>query len=237
MKRMAKNSHPLSRRNLLTAGIGSLSGIALSLTAGGSLAHAAITLPSGSRATEPLEWTWSSSQNGWLIDSEALKRYAIEGSNAEVVLRSGDTADVLLHVARRFSYEIASLNPGSVTGHRSAREVMSEFESNYLSGTALVICPENYPLGFRDGLWPHEIIVVRDILADCEGTVRWGGDLDVPKESHFQIDVAPGDALLGSVAAKIRAWSAQAGSGAGAIDATEPERREAAEALEREQAR
>lgn len=59
------------------------------------------------------------------------------------------------------------------------------------SGTAIAIHPVLYPDGSKDGFFPHETVVVQDILADCEGVVRWGGDEKVSMESHFQVDVPP----------------------------------------------
>ncbi|WP_331741780.1 glycoside hydrolase domain-containing protein [Streptomyces sp. NBC_01006] len=88
-----------------------------------------------------------------------------------------------------------------------------------------------YPLGARDGLFPHELVVVRDILADLEGVVQWGGDSTPAKESHFGIAVRPGDARLRRVASKIRGWDATPGVGAGATDALAPGRLKAAKAL------
>ncbi|MEV6289130.1 hypothetical protein AB0M41_01565 [Streptomyces sp. NPDC051896] len=70
-----------------------------------------------------------------------------------------------------------------------------------------------------------ERIVVADILADCEGVVAWGGDLKPVKQSHFHIDVKPGDARLKRLVARIRGWNDTPGKGAGSIDAFAPARR------------
>ncbi|MFK0294451.1 hypothetical protein ACIQU6_28825 [Streptomyces sp. NPDC090442] len=66
--------------------------------------------------------------------------------------------------------------------------------------------------------------------------MRWGGDEPQPKQSHFQIDVTPGDTKLARVAAKIRSWGTEPGSGAGTVDAFAPGRRPTANALARRQA-
>ncbi|WP_030019400.1 hypothetical protein [Streptomyces monomycini] len=70
--------------------------------------------------------------------------------------------------------------------------------------------------------------------------VAWGGllggDETVPKQSHFQIDVKPGNEKLARVAAKFRARDVQPSGGAGAIDAFVPGRRRAADTLARQQA-
>ncbi|WP_241777821.1 hypothetical protein [Streptomyces sp. CT34] len=145
---------------------------------------------------------------------------------------------MLLYVARRYFYEIDSeLKTEDITGHTTDRAVAAVFESNYLSGTAIAVRPHAYPLGADGCLFPQDVHVIRDILADCEGTVRWGGDEKLPKQSHFQIDVKPGDTKLARVATKIRGWQATPGKGAGTIDAFVPQRLRAARDLAHTQQR
>jgi hypothetical protein len=123
---------------------------------------------------------------------------------------------VLLHVARRFHYEIGTLKAGDITGYTTDTVVSAPFETNYRSGTAIAIRPAMYPAGAENCLFPHEIAIVRDILAECEGVVRWGGDdKKTPKEGHFQIDVKPRDAALDRVVRKIAGWGEEPGKGAG----------------------
>ncbi|MEJ1202743.1 MULTISPECIES: hypothetical protein [unclassified Streptomyces] len=47
--------------------------------------------------------------------------------------------------------------------------------------------------------------------------VKWGDDQELAKESHFQIDVAPGGTRLAGVAARIREWESRPGAGAGVV--------------------
>ncbi|MFI9721739.1 hypothetical protein ACIHFE_19110 [Streptomyces sp. NPDC052396] len=161
----------------------------------------------------------------------------IEGSNVPVTLRSGDVAAVLLYVARRFHYEIGALEKGGVTGHTTHRKVAAPYESNYLSGTAIAIRPDMYPVAAKGGLFPREEAIIRDILAQCDGVVRWGGDdKKLVKESHFQIDVRPGDPRLHALAAKLTRWSSEPGRGAGSgDDPFAPRRVAAARALQQRQ--
>nr|WSY54907.1 hypothetical protein OG999_35420 [Streptomyces sp. NBC_00886] len=152
----------------------------------------------------------------------------MEGTSVEVSLATGDAATVLLHVARRFAYEIDMLRAKDVLGHTTDRTVGAPFESNYLSGTAIAIRPLHYPLGAdvqNTGMSATERIVVADIVADCEGVVAWGGDLKPVKQSHFHINVKPGDPHLKRVAARIRGWNDTPGEGAGSIDAFASARR------------
>lgn len=141
-------------------------------------------------------------------------------------LLEGGVATVLLYVARRFSYEVDTLRPGDLRGHSSDRRIAADFESNHLSGTAMAIRPLFYPLGAQKGtgLSTPERTVVQDIIADCEGVVAGGGELNPVKESHFQIDVPPGDERLSRVARRIQGWDDNQGQGAGSIDAFDPQR-------------
>jgi hypothetical protein len=115
------------------------------------------------------KWTARRSDNGWAIDPDAIDSFRVEGSPAS--LHHAASA-VLLHVARRWHYEVVPLHSSrDVLGHRTDRAVRAAYESNYLSGSAIAL------LGAGDGLWPHQEAIVRDILADCGGVVRWGADL------------------------------------------------------------
>ncbi|MBT2396200.1 hypothetical protein [Streptomyces sp. ISL-100] len=214
----------LPRRWFITSA-GAASGVVLFGT--GSAAPAA-AMPADEVAT----WNGKKSANGWPVIDKGI-RYPIEGSRASVTLAGGEVAVVLLHVARRFHYEVDALRVGDISGHSTNPVVKNDYESNYLSGTAIAIRPGAYPAGLTGGLFPHELIVIRDILAELDGVVSWGGDEPaVPKESHFQIALKPGHPKLKRVAAKIRGWSEEPGKGAGATDAFASTRRKAARAFE-----
>jgi hypothetical protein len=208
--------------------------------AGGSAAawSAGLATPAAAAQAGTTEWTQATSQNGWPVRSghgraNTVTPHRIEGSDASVAVLSGPVAAVLLHVARRFHYEIATLGAGHVHGHTTDRTVTGAYESNHLSGTAIAIRPDLYPAGARGCLFPHEVAVVRDILAECDGVVRWGGDdPKAAKEGHFHIDVKPGDARLAAVARRIDGWAREPGRGAGApVDPFDGRRRKAALAL------
>jgi len=156
-------------------------------------------------AADTGKWTGNRSANGWTIGSGAVRTYRIEGSKASVALRQGPAATVLLHVARRWHYEIAPLGTGegTVAGHTTNRAVRAGFESNYLSGTAIALYATAYPPGGSEKLWPYQEVIVRDILADCDGTVVWGGDLAPATQSHFHLVAKPTDKALRRVADRV----------------------------------
>jgi hypothetical protein len=217
----------ISRRTMLGAGI----------VAGGTVAGIATPAVSASAAPMSRRWTGRVTQNGWpVVGSGGVVHLPVEGSGATVALRAGDVATVLLHAARRLHYELAALGPGSVQGHTTDRTVRAPFESNHLSGTAVALYAGSYPAGSAGNLFGRELLVLRDVLADCEGVVRWGGDdRSVPKEGHLQIDVPPSAASLARVAAKLRRWR-ESELGAGTpVDLASPSRRKAAATLARTQ--
>ncbi|SFT61869.1 hypothetical protein SAMN04487904_104343 [Actinopolyspora lacussalsi subsp. righensis] len=202
----------LSRRSLLASGTGLVGGAVLWASGLTPSAHAAVT--------EPGVWNSGRSANGWPVlggtmRARSVPTHTIEGSDASVALLSGDAAVVLLHAARRFHYEVEELDPDDVVGHTTSRKVAASYESNYLSGTALAIQPDQFPVGAGDGLFPAQVATVREILNDCEGVLRWGGDERMPKQGHFQIEVGPGDGRLRKVADKLRRWNEAPCRGAG----------------------
>ncbi|MFH8589967.1 hypothetical protein ACH4GP_37295 [Streptomyces celluloflavus] len=130
-------------------------------------------------AAERANWSGKQSDNGWPVQDTA-KSFDIEGSDQKVPLTDGDVATALTYVARRFHYEIGSLRDGDVHGWTKDHTVMETYESNYLSGSAITVRPLCYPVGSKGNLYPNELVVVRDILAELDGVVAWGGDFDKP---------------------------------------------------------
>lgn len=156
---------------------------------------------------------------------------------AGVQVRMGDVETVLTHVIRRFHYEIDELRRGDVIGWRSPGTVRRTLaESNQASGTAVQIRPGFYPTGTRGGFFANQLVVIRDILAELDGVIRWGGDDRRPDEALFYVDVPPGDEQLTKLVARLRGWQEQPGKGAGGpVDVFRGERRRAAKELEKRQ--
>jgi hypothetical protein len=185
------------------------------------------------------------SANGWEIEEGhdqggMVITRPVVGSECHVPLRIGDPEVILMHIIGRFHYEIHPLAQGDVIGYKHAavrrpgyRPVLADYESNHWSGTAVDILPGHYPPGISGGFFSYEEQILRDILAECEGVVRWGGDFArmgaspelLPDEGHFQIDVPPESPRVRRVARKIRIWNATPGAGAGVtVDTSRPER-------------
>lgn len=140
-------------------------------------------------------------------------------------------------MVRRFHYEVDALRADDVVGWVKPGSVRKGLpESNLASGTAVRIRPGSYPAGARGGFYPMQELTLRDILADCEGVVRWGGDDPKPEEALFYIDVPPGDERLGRVAAKVWDWNHTPGQGSGVlVDTLQPQRRSSADRLAAQQ--
>jgi hypothetical protein len=244
---MEDHVHPArcdpSRRQFLSFGVLAASAatgtvVAPELTWAASAATSASAASAGepSRRPSTLRWTARTSQNGWpLVSSDAVHRGQIEGSDARTSLLPGAASVVLLHVARRYHYEVESLGQDHVIGHRVDRNLRARYESNLLSGTAISLNPGLHPIGATGTLFPLQVTVLRDILTDCEGVVRWGGDdTDLPAEGFFQLDVPPRDATLARVAARMSGWRLLRGQGAGApVDPFDAGRRSRAQHLQK----
>ncbi|WP_324616252.1 hypothetical protein [Streptomyces sp. ERV7] len=215
----------IGRRRFLVAGAGVAGGAAL-VAGGMSGTAAAAPAPAVPAAPAAEEWRDRTSANGWRVVASAPSHRVEGAGGVHFTALDGDVATVLTHVVRRYHYEIHTLGAGEITGHTTGRAVAAPYESNYLSGTAIAIRPLLYPARARNGFFPHELVVVRDILADLEGVVKWGGDASTPKESHFQIDVRPGDSGLRRVAAKLRGWDGAGGGRGGCARAGSPEGRQ-----------
>ena len=215
----------VSRRSVLKYGLGAAGAGVLVV----SQASPAVAAPaaSGSRVCDAQEWRAAgqvTSANGWTIGPTATsvgaRTVAVEGSDVTVAVRSGEVATVLLYVVRRFHYEIDSLRPGEVIGFTAADRFPTRHQSNHMSGTAVDIRPGWYPLGVSGEFSPIQITIIRDIIAVCDGVVRWGGDYrHSADEGHFQIDVPPGSAALSTAASKISGFAAAPGQGPGAGEA------------------
>lgn len=176
------------------------------------------------------------SANGWemqkAVDAHGdIVTRDVPGTGLSVEVRSGEAEALLVHVVRRFHYEVDALDrdePGALVGWVPPASVRDSRrpESNQASGTAVVIRPGSYPAGARGAFTAGQLLVLRDILADTEGVVRWGGDDRRPYEGLFYLDVEPGDARLARVAATVRAWAETPSAGAGVVpDVTAPARR------------
>lgn len=156
----------------------------------------------------------ATSTNGWTIqanvdrDSQVWTR-SVAGTGLSVPVWIGDVEVILLHAVRRFHYEIEEIQRTDLTGWCDISELRKGApESNLASGTAVRIRPGARVKG---GFFPLQELVLRDILADCEGAVRWGGDDREVDESLFYIAFGPHDKRVRQAAVKLRGWEVKPG--------------------------
>jgi hypothetical protein len=234
-------SMDVTRRSLLLAatGVAAVIGTEALFAAPATAAPAEIPagqpVPAGSGAP-----AGRMSPNGWPIATESdaagpVWTRPLVGTGGTVEIAIGDAELILLHVARRFHYEIDTLRPHEVIGFRKPAGLRG-YQLNHASGSAIDIRPGHYPVGVRGGFFPAELEVIRDILADCGGLVRWGGDFGVPDEAHFELTAPPTDARVRRLAAELRQGKTTPGAGAGVIQNPQQRtRRERAVRLQRRQ--
>jgi hypothetical protein len=201
------SAHP-NRRTVLAVGTAAT---AACLLPTGTATAADRTAPkSGLRPTKiPL------SQNGWEIQNQAnhvstVWTRSVSGTGLRVDVRIGLPELLLLHIARRFHYEVQELRAGDIQGwSRIGRTPLTRPASNLSSGTALRLVPGARSPG---SYFPQQVRTIRDIVADCGGAVRWGGDDDPVDESLYYLTAAPDSGELMRVAPKFQEWSERLGA-------------------------
>lgn len=187
---------PLSRRVLLRAGalVAAAGAVTVSLP---RLAVAApvdylqrrrAVLAAGERAQRRVVPGWRTASQ-FLAETRAdaggeVWTREVSGTPVSVALRDGAPRTLLEHVLRRFHHEVAELTDAEVTGFVATAPRRGAW-SNQASGTAVRVLPGRFPVGADDGLFDHQVRVVRDILKQCEGQVAWGGDLRARCEGYF----------------------------------------------------
>lgn len=208
---------PLSRRAALRTGAGLAAAAGMGITVTPSAAAAPPPPPDDPKARV---LAGQNSANGWEMQKGtdiggAIWTRPVAGTEFSVAVHIGDVEVVLLHVIRRFHYEIDTLRAGEVVGFRPPGRTLTGYQTNHASGTAIDIRPGWYPAGSKGNFAGYELAVIRDILTDCKGVITWGGDLHKPDEAHFQINIPPTDQRLTKLADKIRNWNNTPGQGAG----------------------
>lgn len=147
------------------------------------------------------------SQNGWPVDPKRGKRL-IPGTNTSVIVADGPAGDVLMYVLSQVDKRVEDVDMNSTKGEAddwgyANRPVRgSTAVSNHASATAVDINATRHGLGREGTFTPAQVTEIHKILAEVDGTVRWGGDYTGRKdEMHFEIN-AP-KAKVEEVAARL----------------------------------
>lgn len=156
--------------------------------------------------------------NGWPVqantdrDTQVWTR-AVAGTGLSVPVWIGVPEAILLHVVRRYHYEVTEIRTGELVGWQADGLDATMPEANLASGTAVRIRPGASAPG---SLFPLEKTRVRGVLVDCRGVVRWGGEDPRVDESLFYLDAGPKDPRVHRLATRLREGEAIPGKGVGA---------------------
>lgn len=179
------------------------------------------------------------SLNGWIVEDHINRvstvwTRSVAGTGLKFDVRIGDVEEILLHLIRRFHYEVDEIPQGQLVGWTPLERLKKNLpESNLASGTAVRIRPGAHAKG---GFFPLQEAALRDILADCKGVVRWGGDDARVDESLFYIDTEPHDTQVNILADNLRLLGDKPGSGPGVeVDILSASRRQDADRLRKSQ--
>lgn len=151
------------------------------------------------------------SQNGYRANDRSLiASYKVPGG--KISMRKGDVATVLVYVAKRFHSEVENLIWPGNWGYAERKIRGGTTLSNHASGTAIDLNAPQHYLGARGTFSKRQVRVIKSILSDLEGVIRWGGNYSGRKdEMHFEIN--KGTAAVRAVARKIRAGDLPGPSG------------------------
>jgi len=233
---MRSNTNGVARRTVLTH-----AGVVTAAVAVGSLVPGVATAAplKTSKTERPAQEDVPASTNGWPLEKQAnhvstVWTRTVSGTGLSVDIRIGDAEAILLHVVRRFHYEVEQLHHVDLVGWQTIGSLNKKLpESNLASGTAVRVRPGASSKG---GLFPLQETVLRDILADCDGVVRWGGDDSHVDESLFYLDRGPDDPQVRDLGDRLRKGEVTPGQGAGkAVNVMADSRRARANRLAKEQ--
>lgn len=135
------------------------------------------------------------SQNGYEANDRSLvSSRLIPGTQVRLTVRNGPAGDLLLYAAGRWDKEVEDIDNGrgglDDWGY-AERPIRGGTElSNHASGTAIDLNATKHPLGVAAirTFTTDQIKAIRQIMADCDGTLRWGGDYSGrPDPMHVEV--------------------------------------------------
>lgn len=135
------------------------------------------------------------SYNGWwaspnLSDIGSVR--TVPDTSVRLSVHYGSPGSILIYVADQFNKRVEPLEGGaSDDGGWNYRTVSGSASlSNHASATAIDLNWNKHPRGVHNTFTPAQIVVIRQILAECHGAVYWGGDYRSPSivdDMHFEI--------------------------------------------------
>lgn len=117
-------------------------------------------------------------------------------------VRAGDAHTILNDLGRRFNAEVETIRKDWSWGYAYRPVRGASIASEHSAGTAVDFNAPAHGLGLSGTFSGAQVKAIRRILADLDGSVRWGGDYAGRKdEMHFELQ--GGVNKLAKVAAKI----------------------------------
>lgn len=148
------------------------------------------------------------SQNGWPASPNLkLRRLTVNGVGFPPGIRDDDdVAYILGYFAEQFAARVQPLKSPGCWGfsYRADKNQASDL-SNHASGTAIDFNAPQHPNGVATArtFTPKQIAEVHQILAECHGALRWGGDYTHTVDAmHVEVNVSP--ARLKEVVAQMK---------------------------------
>jgi murein L,D-transpeptidase YcbB/YkuD len=155
----------------------------------------------------------ATSYNGWLAsrnpaDFGGLAKLVVAGESFAPGVRAGDVHTVLQHVAEQLHRRVEPVVRGDWHqaddwGYSYRANVNNPSQlSCHASGTAIDYNATRHPNGKRGTFTAKQVAEIRQIIAEVDGVVRWGGDFGKVDAMHVEIH---GDALaVARVANRLR---------------------------------
>lgn len=160
----------------------------------------------------------TTSRNGWDVyksygDSHLTNFPWVTGK-----VRKGDHYTVLEYIARRFNNEVEKIDVSASWGHnpRPVRGYTNVW-SEHATGTAIDLNAPQHPIRVAASktFSAAQIARIRQIMRDCHGSARWGGEWSRPDGMHFEL--IGGNAKVSAMARRINGGSAGTVKPAGSV--------------------
>lgn len=130
------------------------------------------------------------SQNGYsVIESTQTKDYEVGVEGLLVPLRNDDCGVVLADFLRKYNNRVEPLGRTETFGYSKRQIAGTDEWSNHASATAADANSAQHPFGRTGTFTVNEVFELRELLAEYDGVIRWGGNYSGTKdEMHFEID-------------------------------------------------
>lgn len=146
----------------------------------------------------------TTTRNGWDVYKSYSDPNLVNFPWVTGKVRKGDHYTVLEYIARRFNNEVEKINVAASWGHnpRPVRGYTNVW-SEHATGTAIDLNAPQHPIRVAASktFSRAQIKRIRQIMKDCHGSARWGGEWSRPDGMHFEL--IGGNAKVSAMALRI----------------------------------